>query len=164
MTSIKTILTRVGLDTLYFSSIYRLLEPAWGGLGVIFTLHHVVPSRAEPTPAFAPNQILDITSEFLEQTIQQVQELDIDIVDLDEARRRLLADGTQRRLVCFTLDDGYKDNFSTALPIFKKYNAPFAVYVTTGICLDSACFEVANNARSNTLGCLIMNKILHMAK
>jgi peptidoglycan/xylan/chitin deacetylase (PgdA/CDA1 family) len=57
----------------------------------------------------------------------------LDIVDLDEARRRLVEKDFNRRFVCFTLDDGYEDNYSIAYPIFVKHNVPFAVYVTTGI-------------------------------
>jgi peptidoglycan/xylan/chitin deacetylase (PgdA/CDA1 family) len=129
----KATLTRLGLDVLYFSGVYRLLEPAWGGVGLIFTLHHVTSRKNWSDKEFAPNRILEITPEFLEQAILQVRELGLDIVSLDEARRRLVSDRPQNRFVCFTLDDGYKDNYSTALPIFKKYDAPFTVYVTTGI-------------------------------
>lgn len=31
----------------------------------------------------------------------------------------------------FTMDDGYKDNYTNALPIFKKYNVPYTIFVTT---------------------------------
>ena len=37
----------------------------------------------------------------------------------------------KRKFVCFTFDDGYYDNFTEAYPIFKKYNCPFTIYVTT---------------------------------
>lgn len=36
-----------------------------------------------------------------------------------------------RRHVIFTFDDGYADNYEKALPVFEKYNIPFAVYITT---------------------------------
>jgi peptidoglycan/xylan/chitin deacetylase (PgdA/CDA1 family) len=37
----------------------------------------------------------------------------------------------KKRYVVFTFDDGYYDNYDKALPIFEKYNIPFAVYVST---------------------------------
>ena len=33
--------------------------------------------------------------------------------------------------VCFTFDDGYRDNLEYAYPIFKRHNLPFAIYVPT---------------------------------
>lgn len=38
----------------------------------------------------------------------------------------------QSNMVVFTLDDGYKNNVSEALPIFEKYDVPVAIYVTSG--------------------------------
>jgi len=32
-----------------------------------------------------------------------------------------LETGSAQRFVCFTFDDGYRDNLTLALPIFKKY-------------------------------------------
>jgi peptidoglycan/xylan/chitin deacetylase (PgdA/CDA1 family) len=129
----KTIAMRLGLNALYYSSIYRLFEPRWAGVGAIFTLHHVVAPATASSQTFAPNRILDISPDFLDQTIRQVRAHGLDIVSLDEARRRLVAKDFAHRFVCFTLDDGYQDNLSTAYPIFKKHEAPFTVYVTTGI-------------------------------
>ena len=129
----KAFLTRLGLDALYFSAIYNLFKPAWRGVGLIFTLHHVAASKVDTQAEFSPNRILTITPEFLERTIIQVMAAGYDIVDLSEARRRLVEKDFRRRFVCFTMDDGYQDNFSTALPIFRKHNVPFTVYVSTGI-------------------------------
>lgn len=70
MKSYKSLLAHTLLDILYFSKIYRLLEPKYQGVGVIFTLHHIV-QDGETTP-FEINRLLEITPEFLEQTIQQV--------------------------------------------------------------------------------------------
>ena len=35
------------------------------------------------------------------------------------------------KCIVFTLDDGYLDNYTNALPIFIKYNVPFTIYITT---------------------------------
>ena len=33
--------------------------------------------------------------------------------------------------VCFTMDDGYLDNYTKALPVFERYQVPFAIFVST---------------------------------
>jgi peptidoglycan/xylan/chitin deacetylase (PgdA/CDA1 family) len=101
-------------------------KPFLGGLGAIFTLHRVRPARDD---AFQPNRLLEVTPHFLAATIAKVRARGLDIVDLDEARRRLVTPGRHRRFVVFTLDDGYRDNLDFALPIFRAANAPFTIYV-----------------------------------
>ena len=132
----KSRLLRTTLDTLYYTGAYRLLEPAWGGVGIIFTLHHIEPgTRANK---FSPNRILSVTPEFLEQTIRQILDQGYDIVTLDQVRQRLIEKNFEKKFVCFTFDDGYLDNYHNAFPIFKKYNVPFTIYVTTGLCTGKA--------------------------
>ena len=45
--------------------------------------------------------------------------------------RRLTERDFRRRFVCLTFDDGYRDNLRYALPILRKYQAPFTLYVPT---------------------------------
>lgn len=63
----------------------------------------------------------------------QVRQLGYRIVSLDEFHRRLVERDFSERLASFTLDDGYADNYQYAFPVFRKYDAPFAIYVCTGI-------------------------------
>lgn len=128
---LKTQLMRPAMDVLYYTGTYRLFKPAFGGVGAIFMLHHVRP--ADRRGPFSPNRILEVTPEFLEETIQWVLAQNYQIVTLDEAQRRLVEKDFQRRFVCFTLDDGYLDNYLHALPVFLKYRAPFTVYIHTGL-------------------------------
>ena len=37
-----------------------------------------------------------------------------------------------QRFASFTTDDGYADNLTVALPLFRKYRAPLCVYIPTG--------------------------------
>jgi peptidoglycan/xylan/chitin deacetylase (PgdA/CDA1 family) len=48
---------------------------------------------------------------------------------MDEARERIIAGDASKRFACFTLDDGYRDNVRNALPVFRKHDVPFTVYV-----------------------------------
>ena len=131
MLSPKARLFRAALDSLYATGAYRLFGGGVGGVGVIFTLHHV---RPDPQPAeFAPNRILEITPEFLDGTLTQLAEMGIEMISLDEMVRRFRARDFGRRFACFTLDDGYRDNLTHALPVFERHGVPFTVYVTTGL-------------------------------
>lgn len=114
------------LKALYYTKAYKLLENEWRGIGLIYMLHRINPVTVSN---FSPNSVLQITPDFLEAAINQALENGYDVVSLDEAYRRLVEKDYKRRFVCFTFDDGYKDNMHYAWPIFKKYNLPFAIYV-----------------------------------
>lgn len=122
----KTEFLKVGLNALYYTGAHRLLASYSRGLGLIFTLHRVRPPLER---TFAPNRLLEVAPAFLDAVITQVREQGIDIVGLDEARERIVAGADSHPFVCFTLDDGYRDNLEHAYPVFKKHGAPFAIYV-----------------------------------
>lgn len=106
-------------------------------MGAILALHRVRPAERK---AFEPNLTLEITPEFLDQTIRQLLELGFEIISLDEVHRRLTTGRSSKRFVCFTLDDGYADNYQYAAPIFEAHQAPYAIYVTTGFLDRTALF------------------------
>jgi peptidoglycan/xylan/chitin deacetylase (PgdA/CDA1 family) len=106
---------------------HRLLAPYTQGSGVIFTLHHVRPAQEK---AFAPNRILEVAPEFLDAVLDQVEDAGLDVVSLDEATRRL-RDDDARRFVCFTFDDGYRDNLAYAYPLFRRRSLPLNIYIPT---------------------------------
>src|SRR5690606_29321125 len=118
----------LGLETLYFSGAWRAFRPLSAGIGTMFTLHHVRPPRSD---AFQPNALLEIEPAFLETLIEYLRFRKVDIVPLAEAKRRLREQDYERRFVCFTLDDGYRDNLEFAYPIFKKHGVPAALFVAS---------------------------------
>lgn len=126
MPDIRTGLFRATLDALYYSKAYSALSPITKGVGVIFTLHQVTKRERE---GFAPNKILEVTQEFLKSTIGKVRDRGLDIVDMDEAKRRLQHGGDP--FAVFTFDDGYRDNYELALPVMQAEGAPMTVYVPT---------------------------------
>ena len=62
--------------------------------------------------------------------LDQVDEAGLDIVSLDEAVARLREDD-ERRFVCFTFDQGYRDLAHHAYPLFQRRSLPLTVYVAT---------------------------------
>ena len=122
-------LMRTGLLTLHALRGHRIAPRALAGIGVIFMLHRV--RSASPDP-FQPNRLLEVTPNFLEETIRLVKRLGYDCVDLDEAARRIEA-GNERKFAVFTLDDGYRDNLTEALPVFERCETPFTVYLATDL-------------------------------
>jgi peptidoglycan/xylan/chitin deacetylase (PgdA/CDA1 family) len=128
LTGLKRTIIRTGLETLFFSGAHLMMRPFWGGVGAILTLHHVRPPRPD---RFQPNRLLEITPDFLEGVLRYLRRSRLDLVSLDEMHRRLTEGDFERRFVCITIDDGYRDTLEWAYPILKRHDAPFTVYIPT---------------------------------
>jgi len=128
---------RAGLPILivaYHSGIYSLVSRFWAGCGVIFSLHRF----AEPGKSILhPGHVLH--TNILDEVLETVQQLGWEIISIDQVYERLSSGAytTRKRgarprsFACFTIDDGYEDNLSLALPVFRKHKAPFCVYIAT---------------------------------
>lgn len=122
-------LYRAAFEALALPGLTPTLRRFSKAKGIIFTLHRVLP---EPAAVFAPNGILQVSPDFLEAVIVRARKCGFDIVDLDEAVRRLV-ELRARPFVVLTFDDGYRDNLVHALPILRKHQAPFTLYIPTGL-------------------------------
>lgn len=128
LSGLKKTVIRAGLETLYFSGAHRFMRPFVGGVGVILTLHHVRPGRVG---AFQPNRLLEVNPHFFSRVIRRLRRSGVDLVSLDEVRRRLIEQDFRRRFVCLTFDDGYRDVLQWAYPVLRKHEVPFALYIPT---------------------------------
>jgi len=124
----RTTFLKAMLSALHYSGADAMIAPLTRRIGAILMLHHV---RPEKPSSFEPNHSLKVTPDFLEQVISQVIASGFEIVALDEAHFRLIEGNYGKPFVCFTFDDGYRDNLEYAYPIFKRHNLPFAIYVPT---------------------------------
>lgn len=103
----------------------HLLHPAKGEM---LMLHRVTDNGSK----LQHNRQFEITSEMLEEAILNYQSKGYMFVSVDDVVSMLKTKRfPNKHFVCFTLDDGYKDNLLKAAPIFRKYNVPFCIYVAT---------------------------------
>jgi peptidoglycan/xylan/chitin deacetylase (PgdA/CDA1 family) len=130
MTSLRYAAIRGMFELLAATRLTGLVRHLSRARGIVFTLHRVLPD--DPAD-FSPNAILQVKPDFLDYAIRRVRALGFDIVDLDEAVRRLEADFDVKRFAVFTFDDAYRDNLKYALPILRRHQCPFALYVPTAL-------------------------------
>lgn len=106
------------------NKVYKLTHPEWGR---VLMLHRVTDQRSR-----WKNRELEITPAFLERSIKEYKNKGYRFVSITEACDLIEKGRRGNPFVCLTFDDGYRDNYTVALPILKQENVPFAVYVTTG--------------------------------
>ena len=130
MASLRYLGYRAALELLWASRLPGLIRRYSRCRGVIFTLHRVLP---EDPADFAPNAILQVKPAFLADAITRVRELGFDTVDLDEALRRIESPVPEKPFAVFTFDDAYRDNIRFALPLLRRLQCPFTLYVPTAL-------------------------------
>ncbi len=133
--ALKKFIIDAGFAAFRASGLHKALAPATRGRGVILTFHRVRPWEPA-TPGFAPNRLLEITPEFLDQALGLTRRLGFEFVALEEARRRLVEGGA--RFAALTFDDGYRDTRDFALPVLERHGAPFTVFFAPGFIERSA--------------------------
>jgi len=143
-----------GLEAVSLAARLKIL-PTQKHRGVIFTLHHVCAERPD---RFQPNAHLSITPQFLDMVLVTVRRNGWKPVRLDQLPDLLSRGDNGDRYVVFTLDDGYRNNRSEALPVFRKHEVPFTVFVTSGFMRRSRSIwwmtleEILRSRRSLTFG------------
>jgi len=121
----KTVLRVAGA-----TGLAPLVRPFLGGVGAILMLHSVT-ARSDPANPY--NAHLTITPQFLDRLIASMKEDGYAFVSMGDAVARLGSKIGGGRFAAITLDDGYRDNMTEALPVFEKHATPFAVYVAPAL-------------------------------
>lgn len=93
--------------------------------GEMWCLHRVVEKRSE----YPSNRELELTPAFLEALILQRQREGFTFVSID----RLLDSRSlfPQKRINVTFDDGFRDVYLNAFPLFMKYRIPFTIFLTT---------------------------------
>ncbi|RZD17612.1 MAG: hypothetical protein EVG15_10260 [Candidatus Acididesulfobacter diazotrophicus] len=100
----------------------------FSGIATIFILHRV---HNFELGKLEPNENLKVSPEFLEKFILELHSKHYEFISIDRLYDILINKINVKKQIVFTFDDGYKDNYEIAYKIFKKYNIPFTIYVTT---------------------------------
>ena len=93
--------------------------------GEIWCLHRVVDIRSE----YHSNRELEITPDYLEDLIRKHKAEGFRFVSIDAMLG--LKSITPKKRISISFDDGFRDIYTKAFPIFKKHKIPFTVYLTT---------------------------------
>lgn len=114
---------RVGVDAAYAGGLYRWAPGRMKGRGVVLLFHEIHQDVGRE---------LMVGAELghLMNAVRFCREDRRDIVDLDEAARRL-GDPAAPPFAVITFDDGYRDIRTRVLPALAAENVPFTVYVPT---------------------------------
>jgi peptidoglycan/xylan/chitin deacetylase (PgdA/CDA1 family) len=110
-------------DLAFDLGLFKLVAPFTRGRGAILMLHEV---HAEPDLA----RFDGCTTAQLDRILAALRRWDIDLIAMDELLPRLASDNP-RQFVVVTLDDGYRDNLTNALPVLERYQAPALINVPT---------------------------------
>jgi peptidoglycan/xylan/chitin deacetylase (PgdA/CDA1 family) len=110
-------------------AISPLFRPFYAGRGQILMFHRVCP----PVQRTLPASVMEVTPAYFEEVIHFFQSKKYHFASLAEIPELLFPRRKTQKFVAFTFDDGYKDNFTTAYPILKKHDVPFAIYVCTDL-------------------------------
>jgi len=106
----------------------RISRHLYAGKGLIITLHRVRPQNE--MSVLKQNKMWEITPEHLEKAIQFFKNRKYSFIASSEVVK-YLSGNEKQKFVCFTIDDGYMDNIQYAYPVFRKYNIPFTIYLST---------------------------------
>lgn len=94
--------------------------------GFIFMLHRVSEWEEDK---IVWNEYMKVSPSKLDKILSELKRK-YDVIRLEEVPQRLVS-RNRRKFVCFTMDDGYRDNLTKALPVFKKHNIPYTIFLAT---------------------------------
>lgn len=100
----------------------HLLHPVQGE---IWCLHRVVEKRSD----YPSNRELELTPSFLEELILKRRSEGFEFVGIDKLIHSKSFFPKKRINISF--DDGFRDIYETAFPVFLKYRIPFTIFLTT---------------------------------
>ena len=107
-----------------------LVRPIYGGIGHILLFHRVCEPSAQRLPE---NAALEVTPVALQDLLTWLAGRGYSFITLDELADRLRSRNPGSKFIAVTFDDGYRDVFTHALPIFQRLGIPFMLYLISGL-------------------------------
>ena len=100
-----------------------------GAIGFVYTLHHITDKKPNGIPT---NEDLKVSPSSLENIIQKYKRKGFHFISLDQLSDIInTGKRPEQPFIAFTIDDGYLDNYTQALPVFERQQVPFAIFVAT---------------------------------
>ena len=100
-----------------------------GAWGVVYMLHHITSKNPKGIPT---NEDLKVSPEFLEKIILKYKKEGFEFVSLEGLSEIIISEKKpEHPFVSFTIDDGFLDNYTNALPVFEQHQVPFAIFIAT---------------------------------
>jgi len=114
------------LKTLLNNINYFPLNVFYKGNGHVLMFHNVLP---EEKCSKINRKGLEVTPDYLEQTILYFKKRGYVFLSLDELYTNLNNGIHTKKFVVYTFDDGYSGCLHYAAPVFEKHNVPFSIYI-----------------------------------
>ena len=109
--------------------ISRKQQEKNGAIGLVYMLHHIIEKNPHGIPT---NEDLKVSPTFLEGIILKYKKQGFDFISIDQLNKIIKSNKKpERPFIAFTIDDGYLDNYTQALPIFERQQVPFTIFVAT---------------------------------
>lgn len=105
--------------------IHQLRHPV---LCEVWLLHSITTDYSQDRELRA----CEISPTTLESKIIDAMNQHKEFISVAELEKVIAKGNSRKEYICVTMDDGYRNNLTTALPIFMKYKVPFCVFVCPG--------------------------------
>jgi peptidoglycan/xylan/chitin deacetylase (PgdA/CDA1 family) len=122
-----------------------LCSHAYGGLGLILMFHRFTNE---------PDKRIDrggmVSGKFLDKLIGYIRNSGLEIIRLNHIAQAI---AENRKFVCLTIDDGYRDNSEIALPVLQRHNAPATIFIPSlaiSRSLDSWWLQIEELSKEKT--------------
>jgi peptidoglycan/xylan/chitin deacetylase (PgdA/CDA1 family) len=122
---VKQALRETIIQLTHATGVLPVARRFFGGNGAILALHDV---HADPRTEL----MTGVKASFLDDALGWLKRKGWRIVRLNDIFGWLERESPQQRFAVISFDDGYRGNFTWALPILERHSAPFTVFVPTG--------------------------------
>lgn len=111
------------LKVIDFLNLYPLFNRFTANAATVFMLHQVLPAGTRRDG--------EISADYLDEFLAYLKKHHYNVIPLADYIDALSERRPLYKTVVFTVDDGFRDFYVHAYPIFKKYNFPAAIFLTS---------------------------------
>jgi hypothetical protein len=129
------VLSFIGKSVLYHSGALALLRMLAGRPRAVILRYHSVSEAHDRTELYLDHS-LTVSSQVFERQMRFVTRhyTAVPLAELVDRLRQ--GQALPKKAVAVTFDDGYRDNYTRAFPILRRYHVPATFYLTTG-CIEN---------------------------